>query len=71
MCTDWVEHVLATRGEAYLRTPDEDLHWLARMGLDVIVTYLGALCLLAFLTWRLTFAVSRAAWRKTAKLKRS
>ncbi|BDA49332.1 UDP-glucuronosyltransferase 2A1 [Coccomyxa sp. Obi] len=68
---DWVEHVLATRGEAYLRTPDEDLSWLARMGLDVLAAYLGALCLLAYLSWRLTSAVIRAAWRKLAKLKRS
>lgn len=63
--------MLATRGEAYLRTPDEDLPWLARMGLDVLGTYLGALCLLAFLTWRLTCAVIRAARRKMAKPKRS
>ena len=58
MVADWVEHVLATGGEAYLRTPDEDLNWLARLGVDVMVVYLGAVHLLAFLIWR----IFRALW---------
>jgi hypothetical protein len=71
VCADWVEHVLATGGEAYLRTPDEDLNWLTRMGVDVIIAYIGALSLTVLLIWRLGRAVTKALWRRLLKLKRS
>ena len=68
---DWVEHVLATGGEAYLRTPDENLTWLTRMGVDVSIAYIGAISLTVFLIWRLGRAVTNAPWRRLLKLKRS
>lgn len=71
MRADWVEHVLATGGEAYLRTPDEDLIWLTRMGVDVLIAYIGALSLTVFLIRRLGRAVTKVLWRRLLKLKRS
>ena len=35
ICTDWVEHVLETDAEPYLRTPEEELSFVARHNLDV------------------------------------
>jgi glucuronosyltransferase len=47
--TDWVEHVLATRGEAYLRTPDDDLPLLVRLSVDVWAACLGAFAILSYI----------------------
>lgn len=33
--TDWVEHALATGGEAYLRTPEQDLSFIVKSSMDV------------------------------------
>lgn len=63
--------MLATGGEAYLRTPDEDLNWLARLGVDVIIAYLGMLSLTVFLIWRLGRAVTNVLWQRLLKLKRN
>lgn len=71
MRADWVEHVLAAKGEAYLRTPDEDMPLLARLSLDVLAAYLGAAGLLLYLFWWALKTAARAAWRRLAKLKRS
>ena len=42
---DWLEHVAATGGEPYLRTPEDDLPFLVRHSLDVAAVWaaLGAL----------------------------
>ncbi len=64
MSADWVEHVLATGGEAYLRTPDDDLPLLVRLSLDVWAACLGAAAVLvygAFLLTRLLLAKLGAA----------
>ncbi len=64
VCADWVEHVLATGGEAYLRTPDDDLPLLVRLSLDVWAACLGAAAVLvyaAFLLARLLLAKLGAA----------
>lgn len=45
-CVDWVEHAIATGGEAYLRTPDHDLPFYARHMLDVWAVTLGAAAVL-------------------------
>ena len=37
-CADWVEHVLATGCEPYLKTPDDELSFLVRNSLDVYAT---------------------------------
>ena len=51
MTADWVEHVLATGGEAYLRTPDDDLPLLVRLSLDVWAACLGAAAVLVCATF--------------------
>ena len=55
--TDWVEHVLATGGEAYLRTPDEDLPLIVRLSLDVWAACLGTAAVLLYAA----FALLKAA----------
>lgn len=39
---DWVDHTLATGGEAYLRTPDDELPLFVRLSLDVWAVTLAA-----------------------------
>ena len=34
-CADWMEHVMATNGEPYLRTPEDELSFIARTSIDV------------------------------------
>ena len=34
-CTDWVEHALETDLDPYLRTPEEEMSFVARHNLDV------------------------------------
>jgi hypothetical protein len=46
---DWIEHVLATHGEPYLKTPDEDLPSLVRLSYDVYLTVAAALAAAAYL----------------------
>jgi len=66
-----VEHVLATKGEAYLRTPDEDMPLFVRLSLDVLAVVLAAAGLLLCLLWWVFSTLTRAAWRRLAKLKQS
>ena len=68
---DWVEHVLATGGEAYLRTPDDDLPLLVRLSLDVWAACLGGAAILLFAALK---AVQLAACKlsnaiRTSKIK--
>ncbi|CAL8464217.1 g3752 [Coccomyxa elongata] len=51
---DWVEHVLATGGETYLRTPDDDLPLLVRLSLDVWAACLGVAAVLVYAAFLLT-----------------
>ncbi len=53
MRADWIEHVLATRGEAYLRTPEEDLSPFVRLSLDVWAACLGSVALVIYATLKL------------------
>ena len=53
---DWVEHVLATGGDQYLKTPEHLLPWHVRHMLDVYA-FVGAL--LGGLAW-LSFAATRS-----------
>lgn len=46
---DWVEHVLATGGEAYLRTPEESLPLFVRLSLDVWAACLGAAAVVIYI----------------------
>jgi glucuronosyltransferase len=43
-----VEHVLATGGEAYLRTPDDELPLIVRLSLDVWAVTLAAAAVLLY-----------------------
>ena len=50
-CADWVEHVIATDGEPYLRTPDDEMSFAARYSLDVYAM-LAACCFMVLLLMR-------------------
>ena len=43
---DWLEHVAATGGEPYLRTPEDDLPFLVRHSLDVAAVWAALAALL-------------------------
>ena len=45
-CADWIEHVIATGGEPYLRTPENEMSLIVRNSLDVY-TVIAAVCCLA------------------------
>ena len=71
MASDWVEHVLATDAEPYLRTPEEELSFIVRHNLDVnTAVAVSALAMLA-LVWQALRAASRLLLRSSQKLKRS
>ena len=49
-CADWIEHVIETKGDPYLKTPDDELSYIVRYNLDVyaaVAACLGLLLLLA------------------------
>lgn len=46
---DWLEHVAATGGEPYLRTPEEDLPFLVRHSLDIAAVWAALLALLGLI----------------------
>ena len=59
---DWIEHVVETKGDPYLKTPDDELSYIVRHNLDVYVAvaaFIGLLLLLALrllrLVWRSVF----------------
>ena len=47
-CADWIEHVMATNGDQYLKTPEHLLPWHVRAMLDV---YLALALCFAGLLW--------------------
>lgn len=53
LSADWIEHVLATGGEAYLMTPEDDLSFVVRHNLDVVATYLCGLVAAVFVVGKL------------------
>lgn len=57
---DWVEHVLATGGEAYLRTPEQDLPFFVRHSLDLWAACLAAAAVLVYVA----FLLARLAHNK-------
>lgn len=48
---DWIEHVIATRGEPYLKTPEDEMSFIVRNSLDVHAI-LGACCTAVLLAAR-------------------
>lgn len=57
---DWVEHALATHGEAYLMTPEDELTFVQRHNIDVIATYLCGACAVLYAVWQLLRCVAAA-----------
>jgi hypothetical protein len=57
---DWIEHVLETGGEAYMRTPQDDLPVLVRHSVDTYGVVLCALGVLIYTTWRAVCAAVAA-----------
>ena len=71
VASDWVEHVLATDAEPYLRTPEEELSFIVRHNLDVnAAVAVSALALLA-LVWQALRAAGRLVFGGSQKLKHS
>ncbi|EIE24827.1 UDP-Glycosyltransferase/glycogen phosphorylase [Coccomyxa subellipsoidea C-169] len=50
---DWIEHALATHGEAYLQTPDQDLSLFVRLSLDVWAACLVVIALVILVAAKL------------------
>lgn len=70
MHADWIEHVLDTGGEPYLRLPADDLNIFVRHSLDTYGFVLGCTGVLLFLAWQLLLtAASRCRRMFTAKAK--
>ena len=71
VASDWVEHVLATDAEPYLRTPEEELSFIVRHNLDVnAAVAVSALAMLALVRQALR-AAGRLLLKSGQKLKRS
>jgi hypothetical protein len=68
---DWVEHALATHGEAYLMTPDDELTFVQRHNIDVIATYLCGAGLALFAAWQLLHWVAAAVLAAAAPSQKS
>ena len=58
-CADWIEHVVETKGDPYLKTPDDELSYIVRHNLDVYVAIAAFAGLLLLLALRLL----RSVWR--------
>lgn len=50
---DWVEHVIDTKGEPYLKTPEDELSFIVRNSLDVYAIVAVCCCVM--------FVAARAA----------
>ena len=48
-----MEHVIETKGDPYLKTPEDELSFIVRHNLDVYALFAAALCLLLLLCWKL------------------
>ena len=66
---DWIEHVMATGGEAYLRTPQDHLSIFARHSIDVYALLFACFAFAALLSWKLALWVVRHAVRALSELK--
>ncbi len=53
---DWIEHVIATNGDQYLKTPEHLLPWHVRNMLDV---YLALAAIFGGLTWLMLLGLRR------------
>ena len=62
-CADWIEHVVETKGDPYLKTPDDELSYAVRYNLDVYVAIAAVVGLLLLLALRLLRLVWRSIFR--------
>lgn len=58
LCADWIEHVMETGGDPYLRTPEDRMSVIARHSLDVYGLVVACFGLAAFLIWKLLRVVA-------------
>ena len=68
---DWVEHVLETNAEPYLRTPDEELSFIVRHNLDVNASIALAAIGLCCALWRIGRVACRVVLYPRPKAKQS
>ena len=61
-CADWIEHVVETKGDPYLKTPDDELSYIVRHNLDVYVAIAASVGLVLLLALRLLCSAWRSAF---------
>ena len=64
VCADWIEHVIATDGDQYLKTPEHLLPWHVRAMLDV---YLALALFFGGLLWLAATGVRRLVFGRRRK----
>jgi len=63
-CADWMEHVIDTKGDPYLKTPDDELSFIVRHSLDVYGFIIVCLYLVFLISSKLLkLLAGKAAWR--------
>ena len=63
MYADWLEHVIDTKGDPYLKTPENELSFIVRHNLDVYALLGAALYLLLLLGRKLLGLLAGKAGR--------
>ena len=58
---DWLEHVIDTKGDPYLTTPEVELSFIVRHNLDVYALLAACLCLPLLLGRKLLGLLARKA----------
>ena len=58
-CADLIEHVLATEGDAYLKTPDDELSFLVRNSIDTHASVGAFAAVTVALLWKLSRVFAR------------
>ena len=66
---DWVEHVLETDAEPYLRTPEEELSFITRHNMDVNACIAGASFGMLYVLWRIGQLAGRNLFKRNLKVK--
>ena len=64
VCADWIEHVIATDGDQYLKTPEHLLPWHVRAMLDV---YLALALFFGGLLWLAATGLRRLVFGRRRK----
>lgn len=64
VCADWIEHVIVTDGDQYLKTPEHLLPWHVRAMLDI---YLALALLFGGLSWLAATGMRRLVFGRRRK----